>query len=272
MKHVSKNNFHKVSTLVWLLLLAGGIAMAQRRWQGKAVAVIGDSISDSTRVGTTKCWWSMLCDSTGLQSICYARNGATILDMQGQVEMARIEQEKRGRKWDLILIFGGTNDFNASLPLGEMYDVKKEVTNKDGKQTELLHRAFTTDNATFCGRVNNLLQAIKTHFPQARVLMMSPVHRGYATFGSQNVQPDELWANTQGLFLDDYIECLAVASRAWAVPMLDTHIHTQLFPISPSYDDCIHRTDLDRLHPNAKGHHHIALSVQGYLEHTLPLE
>ncbi|MEE0691040.1 MAG: SGNH/GDSL hydrolase family protein, partial [Bacteroidaceae bacterium] len=62
------------------------------------------------------------------------------------------------------------------------------------------------------------------------------------------------------------------AGRAWAVPMLDTHIHTQLFPIYNSYDAHINRVDTDRLHPNVKGHHHIALSVQGYLEHTIPLK
>lgn len=262
----------KFKAFLLTFLFLGGIALAQNRWAGKKVAVIGDSISDSTRVGTTRCWWEILSDSLLLEPTCYARNGATIQNMHGQVEKARAEQKARGKAWDLILIFGGTNDYNANVPLGEIYTVKEETTNKDGKQQTLLHRSFNTDNATFCGRVNNLLSEIKKHFPQARVLMLSPIHRGYATFGERNVQPDELWANTLGLFLDDYIHCLGQAGRAWAVPMLDTHIHTQIFPIYGSYDGHIHRVDTDRLHPNVKGHHQIALSVQGYLEHTLPFE
>ncbi len=262
----------KSKILLFVLLLVGGMTVAQNRWNGKRVAIIGDSISDSTRVGTTRCWWEMLADSLQLNPVCYARNGATVLDMHGQVEKARAEQEASGKAWHLIIVFGGTNDFNASVPLGDIYNVEKAVTNKNGKECELLHRSYNTDNATFCGRVNNLLSALKTHFPQARVLMLSPVHRGYAAFGNTNVQPDELWANEQDLFLEDYIHCLGQAGRAWAVPMLDTHIHTQLFPLYNSYDGYINRVDTDRLHPNTRGHHSISLSVQGYLEHTLPFE
>lgn len=253
-----------------VLLLIGGMALAQQRWNGKRVAIIGDSISDSTRVGTTRCWWEILADSLQFVPTCYARNGATIQGMHGQVGKARLQQEQSRQPWDLIIIFGGTNDFNANVPLGEIYEVKDGVTNKDGQERTLKHRSFVTDNNTFCGRVNNLLSVVKKEFPHARVLMLSPVHRGYATFGARNVQPDELWANTLGLFLDDYIGCLQQASRAWAVPMLDTHIHTQLFPNYSSYDGHINRVDTDRLHPNFKGHHQIALSVQGYLEHTIP--
>lgn len=262
----------KSKTILLVLLLIGGITMAQNRWAGKKAAIIGDSISDSTRVGTTRCWWEILSDSLQIVPTCYARNGATILNMHGQMEKARLQQEQSGEAWDLVIIFGGTNDFNASVPLGEIYTVKEETTNKDGQERTLLHRSYTTDNATFAGRVNNLLSAVKAHFPEARVLMLSPIHRGFAKFGDRNVQPDELWANNVGLFLDDYIHCLGQAGRAWAVPMLDTHIHTQLFPIYNSYDAHINRVDTDRLHPNVKGHHHIALSVQGYLEHTIPLK
>lgn len=261
----------KSKTILLALLLVAGISGAQNRWNGKKAAIIGDSISDSTRVGTTRCWWEILSDSLHIVPTCYARNGATIHGMQGQVEKARQQQEQSGQPWDLIIIFGGTNDFNASLPLGNIYNVKEEKTNKDGQERMLMHRSYSTNNGTFAGRVNNLLSAVKTHFPQARVLMLSPIHRGFATFGSKNVQPDELWANNLGLFLDDYISCLQQASRAWAVPMLDTNIHTQLFPNYKSYDAHINHTETDRLHPNLKGHHHIALSVQGYLEHTIPL-
>ena len=246
--------------------------MAQNRWAGKKAVFIGDSISDSTQVGTDRSWWQILSDSLQIVPTCYARSGATIQDMHGQVEKARLLQEQSGEAWDLVIIFGGTNDFNASVPLGELYSVKEETTNKDGQECTLLHRSFTTDNATFAGRVNNLLSAVKTHFPQARVLMLSPIHRGFAKFGDRNVQPNELWANKLGLFLDDYIHQLGQASRAWAVPMLDTNIHTQLFPMYKSYDGLISHVDTDRLHPNTKGHSHIALSVQGYLEHTIPLK
>lgn len=259
----------KKRTITAVLILVSVLGMAQSRWQGRSVAIIGDSISDSTHVGTTRCWWEMLADSTGLIPTCYAVNGATILDMQKQMAKA-VEQQPAGRTWDLVLIFGGTNDFNASVPLGEIYATAQEQTVKDGQECTLLHRSFTTDNATFCGRLNNLLSAVKQQLPQAQVLLLTPIHRGYAAFGSRNVQPDELWANREGLFLEHYIETLQKASRAWAVPVLDLNAACQLFPIYPSYDATVHRTHTDRLHPNAEGHRRMALTVQGYLEHILP--
>ncbi|MGM9675816.1 MAG: SGNH/GDSL hydrolase family protein [Bacteroidaceae bacterium] len=250
-------------------ILASILCMAQSQWRGRRVAVIGDSISDSTRVGTTRCWWEMLADSLGFLPTCYAVNGATILDMQRQMEKT-VKEQPEGRPWDLVLIFGGTNDFNASVPLGEIYATTREQTNKDGQECTLLHRSFITDNATFCGRVNNLLSAVKQHFPHTQTVLLTPIHRGYAAFGGQNVQPDELWANKEGLFPDQYIDVLCRASRAWAVPVVDLNVDCQLFPLYPSYDSTIHRTSTDRLHPNAEGHRRMALTVQGYLEHIYP--
>lgn len=247
-------------------LLATLLAGAQSRWQGRRAAIIGDSISDSCRVGTDKCWWQMLSDSLGLQPLCYARNGATILDMQGQLERALQENPS----WDLLIIFGGTNDFNGSVPMGDTYTVAQEQTDKDGQPSTLIHRTFNTDNATFCGRLNNLLSAVKRSLPDAQVVVLTPVHRGRAAFGSQNVQPDELWANRQGLFLDDYLAAISRAGRAWAVPVFDLNAACQFFPLYGSYNHTVHDINTDRLHPGTEGHRRMALAVQGYLEHIIP--
>jgi len=248
------------------MLVMGTMLCAQNRWNGKRVAIIGDSVSDSSRVGTTRCWWEYLTDSLNLKTTCYAKNGATIEGMQGQVD--RMLQEEK--KWDLVIVFGGTNDFNASVPVGSLYSEKKETTNKNGKQTELKHRAWNLDNGTFSGRVNNLLAKLKEQCPHTRLLMMTPVHRGFAQFGNRNVQPDELWSNTQGLYLEDYIAVLQQASRAWAVPLVDVNVESGLVPMLKSQDEFVHKVDTDRLHPNANGHQRIEKVVQGYLETAIP--
>ena len=245
--------------------------------QGKKINVIGDSITQGVGVSSVEnAYQNVMGRMVGAAEVrSFGISGPRLARQYGADNYPWPFTERfqsMPDDADLVVVFGGTNDFNASAPLGEIYTVKEETTNKDGQERTLLHRSYTTDNATFAGRVNNLLSAVKTHFPEARVLMLSPIHRGFAKFGDRNVQPDELWANNVGLFLDDYIHCLGQAGRAWAVPMLDTHIHTQLFPIYNSYDAHINRVDTDRLHPNVKGHHHIALSVQGYLEHTIPLK
>jgi len=190
--------------------------------------------------------------------------------MQKQAHTMLKEQNETGKKIDLILIFGGTNDFNAGVKLGSIYDLRKDSCSRDGKRMELFHRSMNLDNSTFCGRVNNLLSFLKENFPEARIVMMSPIHRAFAQFGPTNEQPDEMWANTQDLFLDQYIKELEQASRAWAVPFFDLNVQCELYPMYPSYDAYVNKADTDRLHPNTKGHEHMAKAVLGYLQTIIP--
>lgn len=252
------------------LLLLSSLCLAGNRWAGKKVAVLGDSISDSTRVGTKKCWWEMLSDSLELQTICYAKNGWTIEGMQKQAQWMLDEEKKSGKKFDLILLFGGTNDFNSSLPLGECYTLERATVSRDDKPEESLHRVLNFDNSTFCGRLNNLLSTLKNNCPNARIVMLTPIHRGFAKFGDRNEQPEELWANKLDLFLDAYIGKMEQASHLWAVPMLDLNVQCELYPMSPAYDDFVNKVDRDRLHPNTAGHKRMALAIQGYIESILP--
>ena len=252
------------------LLLLGNLCLAGNRWTGKKVAVLGDSISDSIHVGTDKCWWEMLSDSLGLQTFCYAKNGWTVEGMQTQAQWLLEEEKNSGRKFDLILIFGGTNDFNSQVPLGEFYSLERAVVSRDGQPTESLHRVLNFDNGTFCGRLNNLLSTLKNNCPDARILILTPIHRGFAQFGATNEQPEETWSNRAGLFLDDYLDKIEQASRLWAVPVLDLNVQCELYPVSPAYDNYFHDRDTDRLHPNTAGHRRMALAIQGYLEHLFP--
>ncbi len=256
--------------LLQIMLLVCSICVAQGKWAGKRAAILGDSISDSVRVGTKHCWWETLGDSLGMETICYAKNGWQINGLRTQAEWALKEQEKSGKKFDLILLFGGTNDFNGSIPLGEFFTLKQEEVNRDGKMVQLLHRYPSTDDGTFCGRLNNLLSYLKQHFPETRIVMLTPIHRAYAKFGDNNVQPDELWANLEGLFLEDYIREMERASHIWAVPCMDLNVECELFPLYSSYDGYFNKVDTDRLHPNTAGHERMARVIQSYLESHYP--
>ena len=45
------------------------------QWKGKRVAFLGDSITDSIHVGTTKCYWEFLAEWLGIEPHVYAKNG-----------------------------------------------------------------------------------------------------------------------------------------------------------------------------------------------------
>jgi lysophospholipase L1-like esterase len=101
-------------------------------------------------------------------------------------------------------------------------------------------------------------------------VLLTPVHRGYATFGPANVQQDESYSNPLGLFLDDYVAALKEAGNVWAVKVVDLHADSGLMPNLRSQDAFISKVDTDRLHPSDAGHRLIAdavsLAVGGWLE------
>ena len=45
------------------------------QWNGVKVAFLGDSITDSIHVGTTKCYWEYLAEMIGIVPQVYAKNG-----------------------------------------------------------------------------------------------------------------------------------------------------------------------------------------------------
>ena len=47
------------------------------------------------------------------------------------------------------------------------------------------------------------------------VWLLTPIHLGYATLGAGNVQPDETYANTLGLWISDYFDVVKEAVAKW---------------------------------------------------------
>lgn len=239
--------------------------LGQNPWKGKRVGVLGDSISDGAHVGTEKCWWEFMSEWLGLNTTCFAQNGANISGMLTQAQQLLQLQRSEGKAFDAVIIFGGTNDYNQGCTIGNWFSERVESNG-------LKHRTVAVSTSTFCGRLNNLLNYVKKNFPKARVYIMSPIHRGYANFGGTNVQQDEAYSNSIGLFLDSYIECVEQAASIWALNYWDVHAMSGLLPSMSAYDSYMHNADTDRLHPGTKGHRRLAKVTTELLLQTLPLE
>ena len=74
---------------------------------------------------------------------------------------------------------------------------------RSGGPARLKHRIPSTDANTFRGRINRLMGYLKHNFPRQQIVLMTALHRGYATFGTKNIQPDETFGNLRGEFIDD---------------------------------------------------------------------
>lgn len=162
---------------------------------------------------------------------------------------------------DPFFVFAGTNDFNANVPLGEWYVYSEAQADRNGRLVTLKKRAHSADARTFRGRLNAALGHLREKFPLTRLVLLTPIHRGYAKFGPANVQIDESFANELGLFIDDYVNVVKEAGNVWAAKVLDLNAAGVLYPNAPGQDAFIHRADTDRLHPSTEGHARLAEAI-----------
>ena len=232
-------------------------------WNGKKVAYLGDSITDKRHVGTKKNYWQYLEESLEMKPLVYGINGQRFYHIPAQLE--KLEKEQ-GNNFDAIFIFCGTNDFNAGFFLGEWYKYQEEKVNVNGNIVPRKRRILNMDNTSFRGTINIALKLIKEKYPDKQVILLTPIHRGFASFGKTNVQQDESYCNKRNLYIDDYVNVIKEAANVWAVNVIDLNAICGLYPNLPSYADCFANKERDLLHPNAKGHYRMAKALAYMLQ------
>jgi len=228
------------------------------QWQGKRVAYLGDSMTQRSRNGTNKIYWEYLSEWLGIQSFVYGISGHQWNNIYNQA--VKLYEEK-GTAVDAIFIFAGTNDYNHGIPMGSFFSETSKETNHNGKGVTRKYRVPIENDTTFCGRVNKAMAFLKAKFPEQQIVILTPIHRGFAKFNDTNVQPEENFANSEGLYLDDYVGALKQAAMNWAVPLIDLYSVSGLYPLSDSQVQYFNHADTDRLHPNAKGNYRLAKTI-----------
>ena len=236
------------------------------QWQGKKVAYLGDSMTQRSKNGTNTIYWEYLTDLLGIEPYVYGISGN---QWNGIYQQAVKLREEKGTNVDAIFIFAGTNDFNHSIPLGKFFNETTKPTNHNGTIVNRKYRTIIESDSTFCGRINKVMTFLKANFPDQQIIIMTTIHRGFAKFSENNVQPEENFANAEGLYIDDYVNILKQAALTWAVPVIDLYSLSGLYPLSDSHTKYFINSDTDRLHLNAVGNYRLAKTIQFQLL-TLP--
>ena len=138
---------------------------------------------------------------------------------------------------DVVVIFGGTNDFgHGDAPLGQMTD-------------------RTPD--TFCGACHTLFSEAITKYPEATIVVMTPLHRGNEDNprGDGNKPADVAPLST-------YVDIIEQIAAFYSLPVLDLFAMGGLQPRVPVIQQ---KYCPDGLHPNDAGHAIIASRLAGFL-------
>ena len=273
----------RIAIVIALLCLALPVVAKPKveiksQWRGVRVAYLGDSITDKSQIEKeqNETYWSYLEKMLGTVSYVYGISGHRWSQIPGQTNKLIAEH---GQEVDAIMIFVGTNDYNANIPLGEWFTeevVEVEVSgpkgSKSGVMAERKKRTLVMDDKTVRGRINIAMSQLKREYPTKQIILLTPIHRGDAFLSDRNIQPNELYANGVGEYIDAYVEVVKEAGNVWAVPVIDLNSICGLYPLEetnalywrrPSLEKSkkTGKNRIDRLHPNSAGHLRMARAL-----------
>lgn len=233
-------------------------------WHGLRVGYLGDSITDPRNNSNDikKKYWGFLQDWLGITPYVYGVSGRQWNDVPRQAE--ELKQE-HGDEVDAIMVFIGTNDFNAGVPVGEWFDEQTDTVTAavhgEKKVYRRKRRSPVMSNKTLKGRINIGISKMKALFPDKQIVLLTPLHRAYAKFSDKNIQPDEGWQNACGEYFDRYVDAVKEAGNVWSVPVIDLNADSGINPMIDGQLPYIHREDTDRLHPSTEGQRRMALTL-----------
>jgi len=249
-----------VAVLLTVAAAAGCVTRPDVGWEGRRVAILGDSISDPNQPHGI--YWQYLGDWFDWRVTSFGVCGATWRDIFCQID--RMETSM-GDDVDAILILMGTNDYQRNRPLGNWFEEKTETGVWRGRKVPLAHRTLSRDTNTVCGCVNVALERLKRRYPAAQVVVMTPIHRAYACFDKGEDQAGEDWPNVGGTFMDAYVARLREVGGVWSVPTIDLYAESGLLPLYDEHMRYFRNPEYDRLHPNGAGHERLAKAIYAHL-------
>lgn len=204
--------------------------------KGKKILFLGDSITEG--VGTT-------CEENRFFEIVARKTGAVCKGYGiGGTRIARNRAPSENPVWDMwfnsrvetfdkdadmIVIFGGTNDYgHGDAPLGSIDD-----------DTEF----------TFYGALNVLFKNIISKYPDARVVVITPTHRI-----NENLELNEFGirhvTNLRG-----YVNIIREVAEKYGLPIVDFYAE---LGICPEIKEQMDTYMPDGLHPSDKGNEKMA--------------
>lgn len=215
--------------------------------KGKKIFFIGDSITEGAGTsGDGYRYWDVLAARTGAVCKADGRGGSCIARQHNPEQHDDWNPNIRNHfitridRWDadadVVVVFGGVNDFgHGDAPFGSMED--------------------RTDD-TFYGALHDLYQRLIEKYPQAHIVVMTPLH--YI-----EEEKTDRWGIPDKKPLLAYVQAIRQVAEFYSLPVLDMYAVSGMQPRVPVI---MERYLPDGLHPNDAGHERIAVCVEAFLK------
>lgn len=217
--------------------------------EGKRVAFIGDSITE--RAGFNDAYHKVFADLMGCTNVNLGMNATTIANhptnnMGSNRFITRATSENLSNV-DMVVIFGGTNDFTYdSKPIGDLF-VEETITSTGDIGSKKL--VAPTDTDTFAGALHELILQVRSIIGEKPIVLMTPLNRGRYGTG----KPTTREANLQGNYLMDFVDAIKEIGRFYGIPVFDSGGVMNFDPTDRNSSDY----SGDLLHPNTAGHYRL---------------
>lgn len=211
--------------------------------KGKKINFLGDSITFGSGVADPEnIFWNVIARENGAVCRGYGIGGTRIARKRVPSAEPVFDQDFVSRvetmdpDADAVVVLGGTNDFgHGDAPIGRMED---------------------RSPYTFYGAMHLLCQALLTRYPNAKLVIMTPLHRL-----SEDVTVNEIGLPLS-TNLEGFVEIEKEVARYYGIPVLDAFAMSGMQPKVPVIQQMFMP---DGLHPNDAGHKKMAELLTGFL-------
>jgi len=212
--------------------------------KGLKVNFLGDSITEGAGASdNSKCYVSLMASKYGVIARNYGIGGTRIAIQEKPSEWeihdryfgSRVEEMDKDA--DVIMVFGGTNDFgHGDAPIGEPDDRTEE---------------------TFYGALHCLYIKLIEKYPTSKIIIITPLHR---------FNEDSLYGDNKPIeygTLKRYVDIIREVAEYYSLPVLDLYANSGIQPKIPVMQQMYMP---DGLHPNDAGYEILADKIAAYLK------
>lgn len=220
---------------------------AKNEYNGKKIAVIGDSWSDTTNNTCNKRWHDWIAQKTGASIQCVAVSGTGYKRGKGsEYTTSNFMQQALtiDSDTDLVIIFGSGNDCGTS-----------ETANYD------FGTAKDTTDSTLGGCMNITLDNIQSTAPNARILMVSP---------APWINYDPWWEGAKAGRMGVYTELMKNVAAYRGIRFKDMYHSSDMHPQNTDFKANFYNSD--GVHPNDAGQKRLYPDILAEVKAILPAD